>query len=153
MFKVLAIAAAGITVSSMAYAADLINKKDSFTNETRRMVFSGNQEANRDGGVIRIEHLEGEEGTLVVVAGAVNPVTCDQDFVHYKVDNRDGVKIDADEVRLKFCKFNIPTRELIGAKTFAVRLPMFNAAPLVLSINISGKAVQAYFKEGYKKPE
>jgi hypothetical protein len=153
MFKILAIAAASITVSSMAYAAELRIKTDDFTKETSRSVVSGNQEANRDGGVINILHIDSEEGELLVLAGTLKPVSCRESYLHYKVDNQDAVKIDAEEVRLNFCRFTIPTRQLIGAKTFAVRVPMYNAGPTVLTINISGKAVQAYFKEGSKKPE
>ncbi len=152
MFKRLAIAAAGITVSSMTYAANLKIETDDFTKKTIRYVISTVDEIVKGGAILRIHNM-GDQW-LEVFAVSDRSVNCRRSTVYYKVDDKDAVPVsDAEQLRSNICSFAIRGQPLVNAKTFAVRVPMYNGAPLVLSIDISGEEVQNFFKESSKKPE
>jgi hypothetical protein len=126
-----------LTLSVISYAGDHHESVDRFDGTVTR-VFRTNIQEFREGGsqtTMQLSDFHEDTQTFLLTIGSERPTRCDKSYVDIKT--ADGVihKLDAREVRLRFCFVRV-NADLVK-NSFTVRIPMFSGESVVLRMDTS----------------
>jgi hypothetical protein len=126
-----------LALSIVAHAGDHHESVDRFDGTVTRVFRTNIQEFREGGGQtsMQLSDFDEDTQTFLLSLGSERPTRCDQNYVELRT--ADGVihRLDAREIRLRFCFVRVKADYV--KRNFTVRIPMFSGDSVILRMDTS----------------
>ncbi len=126
-----------LALSIVAHAGEHNESVDKFDGTVTRVFRTTIQEFREAGGQTSMQLSDFDENTQTfqLAIGSERPTRCDQNYLELKTADGTIHRLDAKEIRLRFCFVRV--RADYVKRNFTVRIPMFSGENVILRMDTS----------------